>query len=92
MATNNWATPIISDSPPQVAPGGPVQLGQLWVDTSVPALKRCVSISPITYSNIEGGGGGGGAPVDATYLVTSLNGTLTNERVLTAGPGIGDAG
>lgn len=30
-----------------------------------------------------GGGGGGGAPVDATYLTLSLNGTLTAERVFT---------
>ena len=28
-------------------------------------------------------GGGGGAPVDATYLTLTLNGTLTNERVFT---------
>jgi hypothetical protein len=34
------------------------------------------------------GGGGGGAPTDAEYVVMSLNGTLTNERVLTAGTGI----
>jgi hypothetical protein len=34
------------------------------------------------------------APSDATYVTLSLNGTLTNERVLTAGTGIGlaDAG
>jgi len=31
---------------------------------------------------------GSGAPVDATYVTMSLNGTLTNERVLTAGSGI----
>lgn len=37
---------------------------------------------------LTGGGGGGGAPTDAEYLVMSLNGTLTNERVLTAGTGI----
>ena len=33
-------------------------------------------------------GGGGGAPTNAEYVVISLNGTLTNERVLTAGTGI----
>lgn len=33
-------------------------------------------------------GGGGGAPTNAEYVVISLNGTLTNERVLTAGSGI----
>jgi hypothetical protein len=35
------------------------------------------------------GGGGGSAPSDATYLVTSLNGNLTDERALTAGNNIG---
>ena len=36
----------------------------------------------------------GGAPVDAQYLVLSANGTLSNERVITAGNGISltDAG
>lgn len=33
-------------------------------------------------------GGGGGAPVNASYVVIGLNGTLTAERVLTAGSGI----
>ena len=37
---------------------------------------------------LTGGGGSGGAPTDAEYVVMSLNGTLTNERVLTAGTGI----
>lgn len=40
------------------------------------------------------GGGSGGAPVDAQYLTLAVNGTLTDERVLTAGSGISlnDAG
>ena len=33
------------------------------------------------YSGMGGGGGGGGAPVNATYLTLSLDGTLTDERV-----------
>lgn len=33
-------------------------------------------------------GGGGGAPTNATYVVMSLNGALSAERVLTAGAGI----
>tara|TARA_R110002110_G_scaffold244127_2_gene460577 strand:- start:55 stop:1350 length:1296 start_codon:yes stop_codon:yes gene_type:complete len=37
---------------------------------------------------LTGGGGSGGAPTNAEYVVMSLNGTLTNERVLTAGTGI----
>ena len=40
------------------------------------------------------GGGGGGAPANATYLTLSTNGTLSDERVLTAGTNISfvDAG
>lgn len=38
--------------------------------------------------NSGGGGGGGGAPTNATYVTLSLDATLTNERVLTAGSGI----
>lgn len=34
------------------------------------------------------GGGAGAAPVNATYIVVSLNGTLTNERTLAAGAGL----
>ncbi len=34
------------------------------------------------------GGGGGAAPVNATYIVVSLNGSLTAERVLVAGDGL----
>ena len=37
---------------------------------------------------LTGGGGGGGAPTNAEYVVMTLNGTLTNERVLAAGSGI----
>lgn len=35
-----------------------------------------------------GGNGGSGAPEDAAYVTTAANGTLTNERVLTAGDNI----
>lgn len=37
---------------------------------------------------VSPGGGGAGAPTNATYVTMSLNGVLTNERVLTAGTGI----
>lgn len=33
-------------------------------------------------SEVELGGAGGGAPADATYIVQTANGTLTNEQVL----------
>lgn len=59
-------------------------IGDLWMDLSVapPVLNKCVSSSPVTFVSVEGAGGGGGAPTDATYIVRSSNGTLTNEQVL----------
>lgn len=36
----------------------------------------------------DDGGAGGGAPTTSTYLTLSLDGTLSNERVLTSGTGI----
>ena len=33
-------------------------------------------------------GGGGGAPTNAQYVTLATNGSLTHERVLTAGTGI----
>lgn len=45
-------------------------------------------------ANSGGGGGGSGAPTSAAYLTLASNATLSAERVLTAGSGIGftDAG
>lgn len=40
------------------------------------------------FETLAAGGGGGGAPTNASYVVIGLNGTLTAERVLTAGSGI----
>src|SRR6185437_4575366 len=46
------------------------------------------------YVDANAGGGGGGAPTNASYLTLSGNASLSAERVLTAGSGIGytDAG
>jgi hypothetical protein len=41
-----------------------------------------------SHASISGSAGGGGAPTDAEYVVMSLDGTLTDERVLTAGADI----
>jgi hypothetical protein len=41
----------------------------------------------MTYQR-QSTGGGGGAPTTAEYVVLSTNGSLSNERVLTAGSGI----
>jgi len=40
------------------------------------------------FTTPAGGGGGGGAPTTASYLTLGANGTLTAERVLTAGSNI----
>jgi hypothetical protein len=37
---------------------------------------------------VASSGGSGGAPTDAQYVTLATNGTLTGERVLTAGSGI----
>ncbi|MEZ6330583.1 MAG: hypothetical protein R3B12_01050 [Candidatus Saccharimonadales bacterium] len=42
----------------------------------------------LSFSNTCGSGGSGTAPVGASYLTLGLDGTLTNERVLTAGTNI----
>lgn len=56
--------------------------------------RNGVDITTCDLSPLSGGGGGG-APTDATYLTLSLNGTLSNERVLVGTSGqitITDAG
>jgi hypothetical protein len=42
----------------------------------------------ITISSTGGGGGGGSGDPNASYLVLATTGSLTNERVLTAGTGL----
>lgn len=64
----------------------PVDVGHLWTDTSGPLLKRCTSVSPVTWVSTEGTGGG--APTTAQYLTLATDGTLTQERVLTPANGI----
>jgi hypothetical protein len=70
---------VYSADPPSTS----VQLGQLWVDTDAvpPQLYILVDLSPITYDPVAGGGGG--APTTAEYLVGALNGSLSNERLVT---------
>lgn len=63
---------------------GPQQLPAFGIDTNV-----LTGLGPGDAATFQpSSGGGGGAPVNATYVVLSLNGTLTNERVLTAGSNI----
>lgn len=57
---------------------------QIWCTGAGPSgyvLKIIVTASDTS-------GGGGGAPIDAEYVVLSLDATLTDERVLTGGTGI----
>ncbi len=58
--------------------------------TTVPVLtvdSRGV-IKSVSSASISSGGGGGGADSAASYVVISATGSLSNERVLTAGTGI----
>jgi hypothetical protein len=59
----------------------------MWMDTNggTPTLKTSTSVSPAVWSTV---GAAGGAPTNASYLTLSLDGTLSNERVLTAGTNI----
>ncbi len=36
-------------------PGDPVQVGDLWSDTTADLLKRCTNIAPVTFVSVEGG-------------------------------------
>ena len=65
------------------------------VDDRVAALLVAGTNITLTYNDGAGtltidssGGGGGGAPTGAEYVVLTANGSLTHERVLTAGTGI----
>lgn len=53
-----------------------------------PESPRVIIKSVTGPTGPAGGGGGGGAPTDATFLTLTSNGTLTNERTLTAGTGL----
>ena len=68
-------TPVANDAP---------AVGDLWIDTSTnPAtINVCTATTP-TFSNVDTGGGGG-APTDATYIVQTANGSLSNEQALGA--------
>lgn len=60
----------------------------LFYDVSGTVLRK------VQFGSVGSGGGGGGAPTGAQYVTLATDVTLTAERVLTAGTGIGltDAG
>lgn len=63
-----------------------VQKGTLWSKTSSNELYICTAITPsIAFALLTGGSG---APTGSSYVVISADGTLTDERVLTAGANI----
>lgn len=58
--------------------------GQLWVRNDTPNVLVFTDDAGTDFDL----NAGGGAPTNATYVVISLDATLTDERVLTAGTGI----
>lgn len=65
---------------------GRVQLGTLWSNTGSNELYICIQVTPsIQFQLLTGGTG---APVGSPYVTFSTDGTLSNERVLTAGTNI----
>lgn len=55
-----------------------VEIGVLWTDTTAALLKRCTSVTPITFVSTEAGGGGGlGDPGANGFVVrTALDTTV----------------
>lgn len=64
---------------------GRIVVGSLWSKASTGELYICTSVSPVTFTLLTGGSG---APVGSAYVTATADGTLTDERVLTAGTGI----
>lgn len=76
------------DIPSMSVPSNPAAgTRRLFVDSGTGEMSVRTAAGS-TVSLESGVGGGGGAPVDPTYLTLTTNGTLTNERVLTAGLGL----
>jgi hypothetical protein len=65
-----------------------MHVGFRWLNTTTPAEFVCTNdaAGAAVWSSV--GGGGGGAPTTSQYVTLATDGTLTNERVLTAGSNI----
>lgn len=60
--------------------------GSLWSKASTGELYICTAIAPVVFTLLTGGSG---APVGSRYVIIGpADGTLTDERVLTAGANI----
>ena len=64
------------------------RVATLVAGTNVTITEADVGDALQVTVSASGGGGGGGAPTNASYVVLGTNGTLTDERVLTAGANI----
>jgi hypothetical protein len=62
-----------------------IVLGSLWSKTSSNELYICTGLGPTVFTLLTGGSG---APTGSSYVTMANDGTLTDERVLTAGAGI----
>lgn len=82
-----WVYRVMEQCSPD-PPSGACSGDQVCLAKSTPSI--CVCGDAGTWSCISGGGGGGGggAPTTARYLVTQLDGTLTEDRLYVAGNGI----
>lgn len=69
--------------PHGTAPSSPAN-GDVWTTTA----GVYVRVNGATVGPLIDTAGAGGAPTNATYVTLSTNGTLSDERVLTAGSGI----
>lgn len=67
--------------------GEGLRVGDLWVDTTTPALYVLTdsTLGAAVWLDLTagGGGGGGGAPTTSTYVVRTSDAGLSAERVLT---------
>ena len=64
---------------------GRIVLGSLWSKASTGELYICTAVAPVVFTLLTGGSG---APVGSSYITVAADGTLTDERVLTAGANI----
>jgi len=82
--TRVWSA-VTSSGTTAARPTDNLWAGRTYFDTTINQEVFWDGVSSwVTW----GGGGGGGAPTGATYVTLSLDGTLTAERVLTAGANI----